>query len=613
MKLKNSLVWGLLCLVLTTLASCSFKSDGKLNPNSISGTNELKIDPNADSDGDGVKDGEEVALGRNPFVAELPDLKLQFMKDFTLSYDLDGNLFQVDSLQDIKSRNFEYRVGDITLFDIAKKTTAHFARYDGVVVGDYKDIDLTRISYPFISPKFIAEQSFNQKLGAYKNSKVSFTSTLKLERNKGFQTIVNPTFNFHYFNYETGEYELLAQKKIEKNIYEGVLEKFDITLDGLPQKLIEENFLGKGEFITAEIDDFEIPSMNTTYKKLMSSVLEKCIPITVISPVETRVYYVALNTVQNHLGQFLKSIYGSNFKIENNELVQIDGLTNNLPKFKLLSELANLTKNGKWFILVNNNINDDIFQYTFKKGDKIVLNFMTGDELSNQSYKESIMTLPNLSSEKNTRDFEVGEIGQNDELQIILRSKDLTADYTTSLSSGFNDSFGSSSWIFQSVQKRNETYSFADTAIQKRLALVLDGKEYSLSSLIEGKVITVTFDADSLKISVPSVAKAFSLDSDETNKLMLRVYPENHQEDVGVWLTGLGGFISGQSGCNSADALCKAWYTGIPVGLVCAHLQQLPLTNACTGVLKDEYRRKSQTLQRDLNFDASFLLVNKYN
>ena len=600
--------------VFLTLLACSIKPEKHKNAEEVNAnSSELKIDPNGDSDGDGLKDGDEVAVGRNPFVAEIPDLKLQFMKDFTLSYDLEGNAYQIDSFRDIRSKNFEYRVGDITLFDIVKKTTAHFARYDGVVVGNYKDIDLTRVSYPFVSPKFIALQSFNQKIVLYKNSKVIFTNTLKLERNKGLQMIVNPTFNFHYFNYETGEYELIAQKKIEKSIYEGVLEKFDIILEGLPQKLIEENFLQKGEFITAEIDDFEIPSLNTTYKKLMNSVLEKCIPITVISPVGTRVYYVTLNSLQNHLGQFLKSIYGSNFKIENNELVQIDGLTNNLPKFKLLSELANLTKVGNWFILINDKINDDVFQYTFKKGDKIVLNYMTGDELSNQSYKQNIATLPSLSSEKFTRDFEVGEIGQNDELQIVLRSKKLTTDYTNSISTGFNDSFGNSSWIYQFVQKRDEDFSFADTAIQKRLALVLDGKEYPLLDLIKGKVVTATFDEGSLKISAPSVAKAFSLESDETNKLMLRVYPENHQEDVGVWITGIGGFIAGQSGCNSADAVCKGWMGGIPSTGVCSHLQQLPLTNNCTGVLRDEFRRKTQTLQRDLNFDASFLLVNKYN
>lgn len=612
MKLKLLLAWAPLFL----LGACSFKSEdgsgvvGDSDPTTISA---LKIDPNAESDGDGLKDGEELALGRNPFVAELPDLKLQFMKDFHLTYEVGENLIQIDSLRDIRSRNFEYRVGDITLFDIAKKTTAHFARYDGLVVGDYKDVDLTRVSYPYVSPKFIALQSFNQRKGIYKNPKVVFTNTLKIDRNKGFQTIANPTLNFHYFNYETGEYDLIAQKKIEKSLFEGVLEKFEITLERLPQRLIEENFLQKGEFITAEIDDFEIPSMGMTYKKLMNSVLEKCIPVTVITPVGTRVYYVALNSSHNHLGQFLKSIYGDNFTIANNELVQVDGLTNNLPKFKLLSELANQTKNGKWFILINDRINDDIFQYVFKTGDKIVLNYMTGDELSSQSYKQSITTLPDLISQKNIQDFEIGEVGQNDELQIVLRSKDLTVDYTISSNSGFNDSFGNSSWIFQSVQKRNEKYSFTEESIQKRLAFVLNGKEYQLLNLFREKLVAVTFDENTLKISIPSVAKAFSLDSDEAFSLTLRAYPDNHQEDVGVWLTGIGGFVAGQAGCNSADAVCKSWHSGIPVASVCSHLQQPPLTNACTGVLKDEYRRKSQTLQRDLHFDASFLLINKYN
>ena len=140
-----------------------------------------------------------------------------------------------------------------------------------------------------------------------------------------------------------------------------------------------------------------------------------------------------MDSLHNHLGQFLKSIYGSNFKIENNKLVQIDGLANNLPKYKLLSELASQTKVGNWFILINNSINDDVFQYTFKKGDKIVLNYMTGDELSNQSYKKNIATLPSLSSDKFTRDFEIGEVGQNDELQIVLRAQNLTVDYTNSI------------------------------------------------------------------------------------------------------------------------------------------------------------------------------------
>lgn len=84
MKLKNSLVWVLLCLVLTMLASCSFTSDEKLNPKNILGANDLKIDPLGDSDGDRVKDAEEASLGRNPFVAELPDLKVRFLQNYKI-------------------------------------------------------------------------------------------------------------------------------------------------------------------------------------------------------------------------------------------------------------------------------------------------------------------------------------------------------------------------------------------------------------------------------------------------------------------------------------------------------------------------------------------------
>ena len=611
MKLKTILVMASFCL----FSACAFKkgSDVGGGTSSVNGmTTQVEIDPNADSDGDGVKDQDEINLGRNPFVADIPELELKFMKDFSLSYELEGSNYQIDSLLDISSKNFEYRVGNITLLDIAKKETAKFARFDGVVIGDYKDVDLTRISYPFISPKFIALQSFNQKKGLFKNSKVTFTNTLKLNRNKGQQSIVNPTFNFHYLNYETGEYELLAQRKIEKNVYEGVLEKFEIDLDNLPQKLIEDNFLGKGEFITAEIDDYEIPTLNSTYKKLMASIQSKSIPLTVITPVGTKVYYVALNSKHNKLGQFLKDIYGDNFKIENNILVQVNGFLNNLPKFNLLSELANQTKNGKWFILVNNRINDDVFQHEFSKEDKIVLNYMSGDELSNQTYKQNNLNLSNLSSEKSIHDFEIGEAGQNDELQIILRSNGLTEDYTNSSTWGFNDSGGNSSWIYQTLQKRNNNYSFTDPNIQKRLAFVLNGKEFLLSELIQGRVLSAVFDEGTIKISVPSVAKVFSIANDETNELMLRVYPDNHQEDVGVWLTGIGGWAASQPGCNSADAVCRSWVTGIPVSEVCSHIQTAN-TNACTGSLKDEYRRKSLILQNDLHFDASFLLVNKYN
>ena len=83
MKLKIILASALLCL----FSACSFKSDnggGDGGGGMIATTNELKIDPNADSDGDSVLDGEELNKGRNPFVAELPDLKVRFLQNYKI-------------------------------------------------------------------------------------------------------------------------------------------------------------------------------------------------------------------------------------------------------------------------------------------------------------------------------------------------------------------------------------------------------------------------------------------------------------------------------------------------------------------------------------------------
>jgi hypothetical protein len=387
-----------------------------------------------------------------------------------------------------------------------------------------------------------------------------------------------------------------------------------VELESLPEDLIAENFLKRGELITAEIDDFEIPSLKTTHNKLMASVLEKTVPITVITPLETKVHYVTLTTGHNKLAHFLKSIYGDNFKIENNKLTQIEGLSNNLSSYTYLNELRAKTKEGKWFILFNGEINDDVFQYEFKKGDKIVLNYMLGSELANQSYHQEIKSLNNISSELSKIDVEVGELAQNDELQIILNPNHLRHEYFNTGSHSFNDSAGHASWVFHDLTSRKDSFSFTDVNIQKRISLVLNSAEYSLFDLINEKRLSATFEDNKLKLHIPMAKESFNLSTDESYSLLLRIYPDNYQADIGLWQRSIGGWIAGQSGCRSADAICKKWYRtkGIPLGRVCARIQSNK-GNACTGRLKSEYRKKRRTLRRDLNFSANFLIINKFN
>ena len=476
------------------LSACSFKSAeniGVEQSNSSVNVLELKTDPTLDSDGDGILNKAESDKGTNPFVANLPEVNFQFMRDFALNFNSNNERVVIDSVKDIKMKNFEYLVGDLTIAEISRKSTAKFARFDGVLSGTYNQVDLTRISYPKISTQFIASLVPQTKSLNPTNISVTFTNTLKLERNRGFQSISNPVFNFYYRNHETGEYELLSQKKIEKNFYEEVTEKIEITIDNLPSKLLEENLYKNGEFILAEIEDFEIPSLKISYKNLLAKVKEKCLPVTTVSPIETRVSYVSLNEYHNRLGEFLKSLYGSNFKIENNKLVQVSGLSNNLSGFKFLYELKGQTKIGKWFILVNKEISDDIFQYQFNFGDNIVLNYMTGDDLANQVISNESKFLDSIASELNTKDFEIGEVGLNSEIFLELSPRKLQSKNVEQLSWGYSDSGGNAHWVYRYLNNAESSFSLTSEQFLRRFTLVLNNKELNLFDLVKNKLASV--------------------------------------------------------------------------------------------------------------------------
>ena len=74
----------MLCCV-SVIVSCSFKKAGDMGGGvTTTSVSDLKIDPTGDSDGDGMKDTDEIAVGRNPFVAELPDLKVRFLQNYKI-------------------------------------------------------------------------------------------------------------------------------------------------------------------------------------------------------------------------------------------------------------------------------------------------------------------------------------------------------------------------------------------------------------------------------------------------------------------------------------------------------------------------------------------------
>ena len=221
MKLKIIFASVSLCL----FGACAFKSEDGSGGNTPTKTvSELKIDPTADSDGDGVKDGDEIKLGRNPFVAELPDLKVRFLQNYKIEVLYhpsvgdpvkDQKSFVINT--DIKDTNpdFKFRVGNVFARNHALKTAASFGRFSSHTSGTFEEHDLSWVSYPDLDPKFFHAQAikyrdvFNDQ-NIIDDIKITLTNQVKLNESPFFKEIKNLKLNFYYLNHETENYEILS-------------------------------------------------------------------------------------------------------------------------------------------------------------------------------------------------------------------------------------------------------------------------------------------------------------------------------------------------------------------------------------------------------------------
>jgi len=235
------------------------------------------VDPDADSDGDFIKDKEEQEFGRNALVADIPELQVRFLQNYrietTFKKGEESKLFVIDTKVGVNDPDFKYRVGKIFIRDKSFQNAATIGKFSSHSWGDIENYDLTRIKYPEVAASFFHNEALKNKQyldegNKIENISVALENSVKLSANKYFKSINNLEINFYYYDYETESYELLATKKVDRHFNAGVNETFEVVLDNLPRKLLEENYFKKGEFIISEINDYEIPDLNTTYKLL---------------------------------------------------------------------------------------------------------------------------------------------------------------------------------------------------------------------------------------------------------------------------------------------------------------------------------------------------------
>jgi len=537
----------ILLLILLSLNSCGFKTS---DVQEVISKAELLKDN--DFDGDLVSDEQESKQGTSPYLADLPNLKVRFLQNYKIEVAYKNEdpkrsdkakllNFTIDTKVGRDDPDFKYRVGRIFIRDKAYNDSAKVGQFADHSWGEIKQHDLSWIKYPKIDPTFFAKSVldykniFNLVNIKIDNIKVSLENSVKLKSNSLYKEIKNLEFNFYYFDYEKESYQLIATKKVEKTFKAGVNETFTVDLENLPKNIIEHNYMKKGEFIISEIKDFEIPKLKTTYKRLLTSIKSKSIPIIFNTPLEQNTYYVGLGGSTESFISILTKLFDKKFTVKNNKLVKINQFKSNLPEYTYLSEVKKEDKKGKWFVFTNK-LNKHYLDYSFKPSDVISLSYVLGSELSQQN-EEKIFNFKNeISSTPDSAIYPLGNITPNSKVNIQLRPSRIFGDGIKNDHIHFIPKYPPCKgncvrWKYECQIDVNTFYKidlgllFQKDLSKKfsKISLLINDEEFNLKKLIEEKKVSIKWKDQNIHLIIKDINQIKPLDTFNENLLALKL------------------------------------------------------------------------------------------
>lgn len=556
------------------ISSCSFRSDEQVpeeTKNQVTNHEELKPTPNSDSDGDGMKDQEELNQGRNPFLADLPILDIKFLQNFKITGIYDGKekgQFTIDTKVGESDPDFKYRVGHIFARHNTYKNAASIGVFSTHNYGEIAKHDLSWVKYPDIDPIFFHNESLkNRKYLDEKNYQLNSLSidlenSVKLKANGLYKSIKNLKVKFYYFDYEKDSYELLQEVLVERHFNTGIRETFSVKLDNIPVNLLKDNFFKKGQFIISELSDYEIPELETTYKQLLAQVEQKSVPFVFNTPRETSVYYVGTNGQGISFQNILTAVFDKQFEIKENELTKVEQFENNLEDYTYLNEIKKLDKKGKWFLLTSH-LNQHYLDYKFTPKDHIVLSYITGSELASQGNETVFSFRENVSGGDDYKEYPLGNVTPNTEIDIHIRpekSWGISPKHFTEVIDDRGGSCGKNcirtpiycKWEINKMEHydRPLVLSKGFTGETSRIELVINNEAYNLSELANKKLLNTYWKDGNLHIQILDISKIKDIVSYEENLVSLRIKTQKKFDYWGVKLVGADRVGShGMGGC----------------------------------------------------------------
>lgn len=551
-----------LIVALTLTSACSFKNKDEplLGIGSGGSVTAMEIDPLGDSDGDKVIDKDEVSLGRSPFIADIPELKVNFLQNYKIEGSAKKNgadtaeNFVIDTKINSDNPDFQYRVGKLFIRDLASKLSATVGKFSSHSSGNITPNDLSWIKYPDIDPIFYSSEVLAKKkyFGADYNLEtltITVENSIRLKQYSSFKEIKNLELNFYYYNYEKESYELLTTKVVDRHFQAGVNEVFEIKLENIPRKLMEENFLKRGEFIISEVKDFDVPDLGIKYSELLASVKSKCLPISFNTPLEATVSYVTAKGDGTSLQTILATFFDRNFEVKDDVLERVGQFTNNLPSFMYLKEIQDKDKLGKWFVLTNP-IREHFLDHKFTTSDFLAISYLTGKELASQSELKTYSYNGDISGGNDYKLFPLGIITANSKLDVQVNPIRSWGVYVSVKPETFSQhnpmdmDCDFTVWTPQSYDRPLILEKDLAGDISK-LSLVINQNNYSLKALADRQLINVYWINSNLHFTINDFTKIQDLSPTEDNVLSLKIHTIAKHSSVGVRLDSMRGGTAG--------------------------------------------------------------------